>query len=54
MEHLEIYAKKQGLDKVFDDLNLNILVGPIESEMSSFAAATGSVNSRSLFNSNLT
>ncbi len=33
IDHAEKYGRDLGLDKVFDDYNVNIILAPVESEL---------------------
>lgn len=40
--HAEKFGCEQGVNKVFDEYGINIIMGPLESPLSSFAAVCGS------------
>lgn len=39
--HVEKYGKELGVDKIMDEYNLNIIIGPLECDLGNFAASAG-------------
>lgn len=42
--HAEKFGCEQGVNKIFDEYGINIIMGPLESPLASFAAACGSTS----------
>ena len=41
LEHARLIGRERGIDETFKRYNINVLIGPAESAMSTFAAAAG-------------
>ncbi len=39
--HVEKYGRDLGLDRMMDEYNLNIIIGPLECDLGNFAASAG-------------
>lgn len=52
VSHLTKFGRDQGVDKIFKEHGLNIIMGPLESPLYYFAAACGSNTPFLAFSSN--
>ena len=41
VEHARVTARDHGIDKVFEEYDINVLLGPAESTITHFASAAG-------------
>jgi len=41
ISHVEKYGRDLGVDKMMDEYDLNIIIGPLECDLGNFAASAG-------------
>ena len=41
IQHVRDVGRTRGIDKIFKEFNVNVIVGPAESGLTGFASATG-------------